>query len=108
MHDYSFHLSETCAAVAEDDVAITAEEEDRQNAMEVELVQAPQDGSADTIVKLVLAPSYITYHAATVQRLVDFFHTEQVYHSALSALGSLALTLYMVQDVICGIQFYFM
>lgn len=57
---------------------VEADEPQQKNAMEVELIQAPQDGSADTIVNLVLAPSYITYHAATVERLLGFFHTEQV------------------------------
>ena len=47
---------------------------------------APQDGSADTIVNLTLAPSYITYHAGTVQRLMGFFHTEQVRHPGSQAL----------------------
>ena len=49
-------------------------------------MQAPQDGSADTIVNLTLAPSYITYHAATVQHLMAFFHTQQVSLAFLHAL----------------------
>ncbi|KAK9815130.1 hypothetical protein WJX73_008307 [Symbiochloris irregularis] len=60
-----------------------------RNALEVELVQAPQDGSADTTINLALAPSFITYHASTVQRLQDMFHTEQVVD--LSALGAQAI-----------------
>ena len=53
-------------------------ETEGRNALEVELVQAPQDGSADTVINLALAPSFITYHSSTVQRLTDLLHTEQV------------------------------
>lgn len=52
--------------------------ENEGRALELELVQNPQDGSADTAVSLALSSSYITYSAATLQRLQDFFHVEEV------------------------------
>ena len=47
-------------------------------ALLVQLVQAPQDGSADTAVRLALAPAYVTYLPPAVERVLDFFRTEQV------------------------------
>lgn len=44
----------------------------------MQLVQAPQDGSADTAVRLALAPAYVTYLPPAVERVLDFFRTEQV------------------------------
>ena len=44
----------------------------------MQLVQAPQDGSADTAVRLALAPAYVTYLPTAVERVLDFFRTEQV------------------------------
>lgn len=49
-----------------------------RQALLVQLVQQPQDGSADTAVRLALAPSYVTYLPAAVERVLDFFRTEQV------------------------------
>lgn len=66
-----------CALPGEPHAEIDEEAGSSKNALQVECITSPQDGSADTIVKLALAPSYITYHAATVQRLMHFFHTEQ-------------------------------
>ncbi len=47
-------------------------------ALQLAIVQNPQDGSADTAISLELSSSYITYSAAMLQRLQDFFHVEQV------------------------------
>ena len=49
-----------------------------KQAMDIEFILKPQDGRADTVVNVVLAPSYVTYNGKTVQRIVDFFHTEEV------------------------------
>ena len=46
--------------------------------MKLAYTQRPQDGSADAAVHLILAPSYVTYSAATVERVMDFFRTEEV------------------------------
>lgn len=46
--------------------------------MDLEFIQKPQDQRADTVLNVQLAPSYVTYNAATVQRIIDFFHTEEV------------------------------
>ena len=47
-------------------------------ALQLELVQKPQDGSADAALSLALSSSYIMYSAAALERLQAFFHTEQV------------------------------
>lgn len=47
-------------------------------ALELEYVQKPQDGSADAVLHLALAPSYVTYHRRTIDRVTHFFHTEKV------------------------------
>ena len=60
--------------------------------MEVELVQAPQDGSADTVLHLALAPSYITYNAASIKRVSDFFASQKVPHPPQSLGLVLALS----------------
>ena len=49
-----------------------------QQAMKLAYTQRPQDGSADAAVHLILAPSYVTYSAATVDRVMDFFRTDEV------------------------------
>ena len=51
---------------------------ERQRALQLGLVQNPQDGSADTAISLALSSSYITYSAATLTRLKEFFSTEEV------------------------------
>ena len=48
-----------------------------RQALVVQLVQQPQDGSADTAVRLALAPSYVTYLPPAIDRVADFFRTEQ-------------------------------
>lgn len=47
-------------------------------ALAVRYVQKPQDKSADTILKLGLSPSYVTYNPTSVGRITDFFKTGQV------------------------------
>lgn len=51
---------------------------ERQRALQLGLMQNPQDGSADTAISLTLSSSYITYSAATLARLKDFFSTKEV------------------------------
>ena len=59
-----------------------------QQAMRLAYTQRPQDGSADAAVHLTLAPSYVTYSAATVDRVADFFRTDEVgLGTALNVLG---------------------
>lgn len=62
-----------------------------RQALLVQLVQQPQDGSADTAVRLALAPSYVTYLPAAVERVLDFFRTEQV-RELEQLRGNVALT----------------
>jgi hypothetical protein len=42
-------------------------------ALEVSLVQRPQDNSADLLVDVILTPSYVYYSAESVDRVVKFF-----------------------------------
>ena len=51
----------------------------KPQAMRLEYIQHPQDESSDAAVHFVLAPSYVTYNAATIQRVQDFFKSEQVW-----------------------------
>lgn len=53
---------------------------ERRRALQLGLVQNPQDGSADTAISLTLSSSYITYSAAMLARLKDFFATKEVSH----------------------------
>lgn len=46
--------------------------------MRLEITQHPQDESADAAVHMALSPSYVTYNPVTVQRVMDFFKTEEV------------------------------
>lgn len=60
-----------------------AAEEDPQSAskgqaMRLQYIQHPQDESADAAVHLNLAPSYVTYNLVAVQRVMDFFRTNEV------------------------------
>ena len=50
----------------------------KPQAMRLEFIQHPQDGNSDAAVHFVLAPSYVTYNAATIQRVQEFFRTEEV------------------------------
>ncbi len=50
----------------------------KPQAMRLEYIQHPQDESSDAAVHFVLAPSYVTYNAVTIQRVQDFFKTEEV------------------------------
>ena len=47
-------------------------------ALTVRYIQKPQDGSADTVIRAGLSPSYVTYNASTVQQVSAFFKTGQV------------------------------
>lgn len=47
------------------------------SAFRLQLVQQPQDGSADACLSLELAPSYVTYNAAAVEGVSRFFATSQ-------------------------------
>ena len=47
--------------------------------MRLEYIQHPQDESSDAAVHFVLAPSYVTYNAVTIQHVQDFFKTEEVH-----------------------------
>jgi Repeating coiled region of VPS13 len=46
------------------------------DALALRLVRAPQDGSADLLVQLALAPSYVTYSASTLSDVAHFFRSE--------------------------------
>ena len=61
-----------------------------QSALEVEFVQAPQDGSADTVLHLALAPSYITYNAASIKRISGFFASQKVLAALVTGLDQQA------------------
>ena len=58
----------------------------KPQAMRLEFIQHPQDGSSDAAVHFVLAPSYVTYNAATIQRVQEFFRTEEA--RTVSCAGS--------------------
>lgn len=50
----------------------------RKQALKLEFIQKPQDGRADTVLNLAIAPSFVMYNGQTVKRVTDFFHTEEV------------------------------
>ena len=52
-------------------------------AMTLEFIQKPQDGRADTVLNFDMAPSFIMYNARTLERVTDFFQSEQVGYSSL-------------------------
>ncbi|KAK9908805.1 hypothetical protein WJX75_003140 [Coccomyxa subellipsoidea] len=58
-------------------------------AMRLQFIQHPQDESTDAAVYLNLAPSYVTYNPVAVQRVMEFFKTEEVLD--FSALGAQAI-----------------
>ena len=62
-------------------------------ALTVRYIQKPQDGSADTVIRAGLSPSYVTYNASTVQKVSAFFKTGQVRLPVLCSLGGSAATL---------------
>ena len=51
---------------------------DKPKAMRLEYIQHPQDETSDAAVHFVLAPSYVTYNASTIQHVQEFFRTEEV------------------------------
>ena len=60
--------------------------------MRLEYIQHPQDESSDAAVHFVLAPSYVTYNAVTIQHVQDFFKTEEVwqrYPTARTIVGAI-------------------
>lgn len=86
------HLTPCCenpADVAEHPIEEEGAEEgelqpERQRALQLGLVQNPQDGSADTAISVALSSSYITYSAATLERLQCFFRTEEASTTCLT------------------------
>ena len=44
-------------------------------ALAVRYIQKPQDGHADTVVKVSFSPSYVTYNPVTIQNVQSFFNT---------------------------------
>lgn len=46
-------------------------------AMSLRLLRNPQDGSADLLVQLALAPSYVTYNNTAIQDVMEFFKSEE-------------------------------
>ena len=44
----------------------------------VELTLKPQDGQADTVLNLNLAPTFVTYKKLTLEKVTEFFKTEKV------------------------------
>ena len=76
---------------------VDAEHEER--AVQLGIVQNPQDGSADTAISLALSSSFITYSPATLQRLQDFFHIEEV-----SSLRCTVLVLPMSCGRLCLVE----
>lgn len=66
----------------------SASKADLKQALDLELVLKPQDGQADTVLNLNLAPSFVTYHKKTVERVSQFFKTETVSPPALLNFAS--------------------
>ena len=56
----------------------SAQAADKPKAMRLEYIQNPQDKTSDAAVHFVLAPSYVTYNAATIQHVQEFFRTDEV------------------------------
>lgn len=72
----------------EEDGEAMESDAEQQRALQLGIVQNPQDGSADTAISLALSSSYITYSAATLERLQDFFHTEEVHSPSPGCLSN--------------------
>ena len=53
-------------------------EADLKQALDLEFILKPQDGSADSVLNLNLAPSFITYNKGAVEKISKFFQVEQV------------------------------
>ena len=49
-----------------------------KQALDVQFIQKPQDQRADTVLDVSLAPSFVTYNPATLQRITSFFQTDEV------------------------------
>jgi vacuolar protein sorting-associated protein 13A/C len=47
------------------------------HAMALRLLHNPQDNSADVLVRLAVAPSYVTYNNAAMQAIANFFKSEE-------------------------------
>jgi len=43
----------------------------------IHLIKHPQDGSADYIVRLAVAPSYVTYNRLAISEVADFFKSDR-------------------------------
>ena len=71
----------------------TTEAQAARQAMQVEFSLKPQDGRADTVLDVTLAPSFIVYNPLTLQRVAAFFHTAQV----LASPGIISAHLFGIQ-----------
>eukprot|EP00879_Flechtneria_rotunda_P014384 GHRR01015031.1.p1 GENE.GHRR01015031.1~~GHRR01015031.1.p1 ORF type:complete len:739 (+),score=279.88 GHRR01015031.1:222-2438(+) len=47
------------------------------SAMSLRLLRNPQDDSADVLVRLTLAPSYVTYNTMAIQEVAGFFKSDE-------------------------------
>lgn len=62
-------------------------------AFAVDFTSKPQDGSADAVVGVRLAPSYVTFAAGAVAEVVSFFETEQAVDMVTLQVGLIRITL---------------
>lgn len=47
------------------------------SALSARVLRNPQDDSADLVVRVAVAPSYVTYNNAAVQDVVGFFRSDE-------------------------------
>lgn len=48
----------------------------RSSAISAQVIKNPQDGKADVVVRLAVAPSYVTYNNNAIQDVVGFFKAD--------------------------------
>lgn len=65
------------AAVSAAAAAISNNAAAASKAMSLRVLRNPQDGSADLLLQLALAPSYVTYNNSAIQGVVGFFKSEE-------------------------------
>ena len=53
-------------------------EAELKQALDLEFILKPHDGSADSVLNLNLAPSFITYNRSTIENITEFFKTDKV------------------------------
>ena len=87
--DLSENLREYCEGAGDEE----QEPSSKGQAMRLQFIQHPQDESADAAVHLNLAPSYVTYNPVAVQRVMEFFKTEEV--SIRSLLAPFPSTMFL-------------